>query len=35
MKIGYAFTGQILPEIPCTEQDVKMDLILTAEEVIH
>ncbi len=35
MKIGYAFTGQIVDQIPCTEQDARMDLILTVQEVIH
>ena len=35
MKIGYAFSQQIVDEVPADSHDVNPDLILTVMEVIH
>jgi len=35
LKIGLAFSFQILNKIPATKNDVKMDVIITDEEIIY
>ena len=33
-RIGICFTEQLVDEIPITENDIKMDLIITDKEII-
>ena len=35
LKIGYCFDFQILKEIPTTETDVKVDVIVTDQRIIQ
>lgn len=34
LKVGLAFSEQLIAEVPCNEDDVNMDLLITEEEVI-